>query len=207
MDTNVKNLISELEIAQPIAKSELNMVDPLQTLIAVMLSAQCRDTTVNKVTPALFAKYPTAQDYADADLEELRQMLKSLTLYKGKSKNIIALAKILVNEHNGQVPADYTKLVALPGIGPKSANVIMQRFGKTSGFVVDTHVFRVSRRLGLATEKTAEKVRAQLEAMIDRDLWNDTADRLILHGRYTCKARNPQCGTCQLESLCPKVGV
>ncbi len=207
MEKSVERIIDELKIAQPIARSELNMVNPLQTLVAVMLSAQCRDATVNKVTPTLFGRYQTVEDFAIADLDELRGYLNKLTLYKGKSSNIIALSKILVKKHDSRVPADYDKLVALPGIGPKSANVIMQRFGKTSGFVVDTHVKRVSYRLGLTTEKDPEKVRAVLETAINKELWNDTADRLILHGRYTCKARSPNCTVCQLETLCPKVDV
>lgn len=190
------------------AECALCFDSPLQLLIAVILSAQCTDERVNIVTRDLFQKYRTAKDFAEAPLAELEQAVRSTGFYKNKAKNIQACCKALVEKHGGEVPKTMEELYALAGVGRKTANVVLgTAFGIPSGVVVDTHVTRLSNRLGLTKQSDAVKIEKDLQALLPQDQWIDFSHRLIWHGRRVCNARKPRCEACDLESLCPKVGV
>lgn len=182
--------------------------DPLQALVATILSAQCRDDYVDRVTPALFTKYPTVQSFANADLEELRGMVCSINHYKKKAERIKKACELIIKHHNGQVPLDQKKLTALPGVGMKTANAVLRRCGiDDAGFVVDTHVKRVAYRLGLTSSEDANKARKELEVLVPKEEWGTAGWRMILHGRNKCHARGPQCHSCQLRQDCPQVSI
>lgn len=186
------------------ARIELNFSNPLELAVATILSAQCTDRRVNEVTAELFRKYRTPEDYAAADPEEFQEEIRSTGFFRNKTKSILGFAETLVEEHGGRVPDRMKDLVELPGIGRKTANVILgSGFGVNEGIVVDTHVKRVSRRLGLTDEKNPEKIEADLMELIPSEEWTDFGLRMIQHGRYTCTARKPACGECPLEDLCP----
>jgi endonuclease-3 len=188
----------------PGATTALLHDDAFQLLVATILSAQCTDERVNMVTPGLFKKYPTAKHLASADQSELEQEIRSTGFYKMKAKNIIACSKALVEKHNGVVPQTVDELVQLPGVGRKTANVVLgQAYGISSGIVVDTHVHRLSQRLGLSSADTAEKIEEDLLKIFPRSSWIDVGSVLILHGRKTCNARKPNCPECTLRDLCP----
>lgn len=190
------------------AECALRFDSPLQLLVAVILSAQCTDERVNIVTRDLFKKYRTAQDFAEAPLEDLEQAVRSTGFYKNKAKNIQACCKALVEKHGGEVPQTMEELHALAGVGRKTANVVLgTAFGIPSGVVVDTHVTRLSNRLGLTKQTDAVKIENDLAALLPQDQWIDFSHRLIWHGRRVCNARKPRCEACELESLCPKIGV
>lgn len=190
------------------AECALNFRTPLELLIAVILSAQCTDARVNIVTRDLFKRYRTAKDYADAPLEELEQAIRSTGFYRNKAKNIQACCRKLVERHGGKVPRDFEALVALDGVGRKTANVVMGvAFEVPSGVVVDTHVTRLTQRLGLTRETDAVKIERKLAELLPSDDWINFSHGLIWHGRRICIARKPRCAECALESLCPKVGV
>lgn len=192
----------------PAAKCALDFHSPLELLIATILSAQCTDVRVNLVTKELFRKYRSAADYAKAKSKELESEIKSTGFFRSKAKNIQAACRQLVAEHEGQVPEDLDSLVALPGVGRKTANVVLgTAFGIASGVVVDTHVRRISKRLGLTKQNDPEKIERDLMAVLPRKEWVDFSHRLIHHGRKICVARRPKCDVCTLNKVCPRVGV
>ena len=204
----VKGILAGLKKAYPEAECALTHATPLQLLIATILSAQCTDKRVNLVTPDLFRKYPTAEAFAGASLKTLEGMIHSTGFFRNKAKNIREACRRLVKEHNGQVPQSMEELLQLSGVARKTANVVLgTAYGVASGVVVDTHVFRISRRLGLTRAKTPEKVEQDLMAQIPAREWINFSHRLIHHGRRICSARSPQCTLCALEPHCRKVGV
>lgn len=192
----------------PAAKCALEFRSPLELLIATILSAQCTDVRVNLVTKELFRKYRSAAEYANAKTKELESEIKSTGFFRSKAKSIQAACRQLVDEHHGEVPQDLDSLVELPGVGRKTANVVLgTAFGIASGVVVDTHVRRVSKRVGLTTHKDPEKIERDLMAVLPRKEWVDFSHRVIHHGRKICVARRPKCAVCTLKKVCPQVGV
>ncbi len=193
----------------PDAECALNYSSPLELLVAVILSAQCTDERVNIVTRDLFRRYRTAADYANAPLEELEQVIRSTGFYRNKAKNIQGCCRALLEKHGGQVPKTLPELVALDGVGRKTANVVLgTAFGIPSGVVVDTHVTRLSNRLGLTKHKSdAVKIEHDLAALLPPEEWINFSHRLIWHGRRVCVARKPRCEACGLAEICPQVGV
>ena len=196
-------IAERLARAVPEARCELNFRDGFQLLIATILSAQSTDKAVNAVTPALFARYPTPAALAGAALEELEVIIKRTGFFRAKSKSIRGAAQKLVEEFGGEVPRTLEQLTTLPGVARKTANVVLgTAYGIASGFVVDTHVARVSQRLGLTHESEPAKVERDLCALFPRERWVDMGHRILLHGRYTCLARAPMCAECPLNELC-----
>ncbi|MCA9263979.1 MAG: endonuclease III [Planctomycetales bacterium] len=190
------------------AECALIHATPLQLLVATILSAQCTDERVNMVTPELFKRYPTAADLAAAPLPTLEKTIQSTGFFRNKARNIKACCQQLVDQYGGKVPERLDDLVELAGVGRKTANVVLgTAFGIPSGVVVDTHVGRISRRLGLTREKDAVKVERDLQALLPQKEWIQYSHRLIHHGRQICKARKPLCECCSLKDLCPRVGV
>jgi endonuclease-3 len=201
-------VVKILREAYPRAVCSLDFRSPLELLIATILSAQCTDERVNRVTQDLFAKYPSAAAYAQAPLKELEQAIQSTGFYHNKAKSILGCSQALLERHGGDVPRDIEQLVAMPGVGRKTANVVLgTAFGIASGVVVDTHVARISRRLGLSDEKTPEKIEEDLMGQFPQKEWIALSHRLIEHGRRVCTARKPQCIACPLGKICPRVGV
>ncbi len=187
----------------PGAKCSLDYKKPLELMVATILSAQCTDERVNKVTKDLFKKYKKAGDYADVDIEELEADIRSTGFYRNKAKSIKNCCAALVSDHKSKVPDSMEALVKLAGIGRKTANVILgNAYGKAEGVVVDTHVGRISRRLGLTTQKNAEKVETDLMGLIPKKDWTDFSHRMILFGREICQAKKPKCTDCPLEAIC-----
>ena len=190
------------EFPQP--KTALRHQDPFQLLVATILSAQCTDERVNMVTPGLFAKFADPEAFAGADQSELEREIRSTGFFRMKAKSIIACSRALVERHGSRVPEEMALLVELPGVGRKTANVVLgQAFGTASGVVVDTHVHRLAGRLGLSREKTPEKIEQDLMKVFPPSAWIDLGSVLILHGRRTCMARKPDCPRCVLRELCP----
>ncbi len=188
----------------PRTQTALHYHDPFQLLVAVILSAQCTDARVNLVTPALFSKLSTPIDFANANISELEKLIHSTGFYHNKAKNIIACAKAILERHNGVVPKTMDELHALPGVGRKTANVVLgDAFGIIEGVVVDTHVGRLSNRLGLTTKQDAVKIEKDLMKLIPKKKWFQFSHALILHGRKICSARKPLCSECLLSHLCP----
>ena len=183
-------------------KNLLHFETPFEALIATMLSAQSTDKRVNAVTSKLFKVANTPKDFANMDLNELENWIKSIGIYKNKAKNIKATSKILLEDYNGKVPKEKAELIKLPGVGNKTANVVLANAFDIPAFAVDTHVFRVSNRIGLADGKNVEQTEAQLTENVPKKDWNITHKRLITHGRAICKARNPLCEECELNKLC-----
>src|SRR5205823_13402831 len=167
----------------------------------------CTDARVNMVTPALFERYKTAQDFADADPKELERMIASTGFFRNKARNIVACCRAIVEEHGGQVPNTLEQLVKLPGVGRKTANVVLGDAFGVPGITVDTHVGRLSRRLGLTVHEDPEKVERDLMVLIPQAHWTLFSHRLIFHGRQVCDARRPDCDACTLKSFCPQIGV
>ena len=203
-----------LDVAQrlaglyPDAECALNFRTPLELLIATILSAQCTDERVNMVTRELFRRYRTAKAYAEAPLADIEELIRSAGFYRMKAKNIQNCCKALVEHHGGEVPKDLAALVVLAGVGRKTANVVLgTAFGIPSGVVVDTHVARLSRRLGLTERTDPVRIEAELMELLPQGSWIDFSHRMIQHGRRVCKARSPRCEACPLETLCPRVGV
>jgi endonuclease-3 len=180
----------------------LDFTNPLELLVATVLSAQCTDERVNQVTPNLFKKYPNAAAYANAPLEELEQDIRSTGFYHQKAKSIKAICQTLVDQYDGQVPKSMEELVQLPGVGRKTANVILGNAFGIPGIVVDTHCGRVSQRIGLTSQKTPEKIEADLMELVPRERWTKFSLQLIWHGRAICTARNPKCPKCPLLPHC-----
>jgi endonuclease-3 len=191
----------------PDAHCELDHASPLQLLVATILSAQCTDARVNLVTPALFARYPTAADYAGADRAELEEMIRSTGFFRAKTNALISLGAALVAEHGGQVPGRLAQLVTLPGVGRKTANVVLGNAFGVPGITVDTHVGRLARRFGWTTSEDPVVVEQEIGALFPRKDWTMLSHRMIFHGRRICHARNPACGACPLAPWCPSHGI
>jgi len=197
-------LLARLEREYPGARCALDHRDPLQLLVATILSAQCTDARVNQVTPALFRRCPTAADYAAIPAGELEALIQSTGFFRNKTRSLRSLGQALLERHDGRVPATMEELVALPGVGRKTANVVLgNAFGKNEGIVVDTHVGRLARRLGLTKETDPVRVERDLEPLFPRPKWALLAHLLISHGRSVCKAPRPRCSECVLVDLCP----
>jgi endonuclease III len=197
-------VFSRLRKAHPDAHCELDHETPLQLLGATILSAQCTDKRVNMVTPLLFRTYPTAQAMADAPPEQLEDIIRSTGFFRNKTKSLIGLGKALVERHNGVVPDTMEDLVRLPGVGRKTANVVLgNAFHKNEGIVVDTHVARVSQRLGLTKEMDPVRIEQDLMPLFPREDWALLSHLLIFHGRRICEARSPKCEICTLNDICP----
>lgn len=201
-------VVEVLAATYPDAECALIHENPLQLLIATILSAQCTDARVNMVTPGLFAKYPTAKALAEVPQEDLEQEIQSTGFFRSKAKNIRACCRDLVEKHGGEVPRDLDSLVQLAGVGRKTANVVLgTAFGIASGVVVDTHVARLSKRMGLTRATQPEKIEQDLMALLPDSEWVNFSHRMIHHGRRICAARKPLCGQCPLNDICPKIGV
>jgi len=190
----------------PEAKCELDFENPLQLLIATVLSAQCTDKRVNMVTPALFAKYPTAKDFASANRIELEELIRSTGFYRNKSTSILGLASAIETQFDGQVPNTLKQLVKLPGVGRKTANVVLSNAFETPGITVDTHVGRIARRLGWTANTDPVKVEFDLMEVFDNKKWTLLNHRLIFFGRRICHAKKPACGACPVAKMCPSFG-
>ena len=197
-----------LKKAYPRARVELGHRNALELLVATILSAQCTDSRVNQVTPALFKKYRTAKDYANADLKTFELEIRSTGFYKNKAKNIVNACKLLVEKHGGRVPETMAELVELPGVARKTANIVLaDAFGIIEGIPVDTHVWRLSQRLGLTKHDDQNKIEKDLCALLPRGQWWRFSTLLIWHGRRACMARKPACSKCVLNDFCPRAGV
>ncbi len=198
-----RQILDALERAHPEARCALDYRDAFQLSVATILSAQCTDERVNLVTPRLFAKYPDAPTLAAAPLADVEEIIRSTGFFRAKARSITGFARGLVEKHGGQVPRTIAELVPLPGVGRKTANVVIgHAYGVNEGIAVDTHVHRVANRLGLVREDDPLKIEAQLMALVPRERWTRTTDLLIFHGRKVCDARRPLCGSCPVFALC-----
>jgi endonuclease-3 len=201
-------IVNRLRKTYPKAQTALDHHSALELLVATILSAQCTDVRVNKVTPDLFARFRQASDYATADRSELEEMIRSTGFFRNKTKSIQGACRKIVDEFRGEVPETMEELLSLPGVARKTANVILGNyFGKACGVVVDTHVFRLSHRMGFSTAKTPDQVEKDLIALFPVKDWIDLGNLLIHHGRAVCSARQPKCDDCVVESHCPKTAV
>jgi endonuclease-3 len=199
----VQEILGILERTYPDAQCALLHSNPFQLLVATILSAQCTDERVNKVTPGLFQKYPTPRDFAAASQEELENEIRSTGFFRNKTKSIIGASRKIVADFGGKVPKAMEQLLTLPGVARKTANVVLgTAYGQAAGVVVDTHVHRISRRLDLTREDTPEKIEQDLMRIIPREKWISFAHQVIIHGRQRCWARKPNCPDCPLEKLC-----
>lgn len=200
--TDAEKIFSLLEKDYPDAHCELNYSTTFELLVAVILSAQCTDKRVNRITPALFAKYSAPEDFASVPQEELEKLIYSCGFYHNKAKNIIAASKAIVKDYGGKVPDTFDGLLSLPGVGRKTANVVFSVGYGGDGIAVDTHVFRTARRLNLSQGKTPFEVEKDLMKAVPEGMRNRTHHLLIFHGRYRCKSRNPDCAGCRLTEYC-----
>jgi len=206
--TRVANVTKLLIGEYPDAATELDYRSPWELLVATVLSAQCTDVRVNKVTPGLFDRWPRPEDLASASQEDVETMIRSTGMFRQKASSLRAAAASVVSDHGGEVPADLEALVALPGVGRKTAKVVLgEGFGIAAGVTVDTHVRRLARRLGLTRLEDPEKIAVELETFLPQAVWIKFSTRLILHGRRVCSARSPRCDECVLSKVCPKIGV
>jgi len=197
-------IFDALAATYPDAKCALDHRNPYELLVATILSAQCTDKRVNMVTPALFARYPDARALADANPDDLQEMIRSTGFFRNKTKSLLGMARAVTAQHGGDVPGTMAELHALPGVGRKTANVVLgNAFGRDEGVVVDTHVTRLSGRLGLTRESDAVKIEQDLMRIFPTSRWTPLAHLLISHGRAVCDARRPRCDICSVESLCP----
>jgi endonuclease-3 len=202
--TRVLEIIELLEKEHPDAKIALNYTNPLELLVATILSAQCTDRRVNIVTNALFKKYRKAEDYANADLEELEEDIRPTGFYRNKARNIKKCCQILVEKFNSQVPKTMEEMLELPGVARKTANIVLSNaYGVIEGIAIDTHVRRLARRLRLTEHEDPNKIESDLMKIVPKDKWMKFTDLLIFHGRRICVARKPKCGICVLNKLCP----
>ncbi len=202
--TRVEEILRRLHVAYPDAKCSLDFTNAYQLLVATILSAQCTDERVNMVTPALFARYPAPEDLAGARTEELEELIRSTGFFRNKTKSLLGMANAIVDRHGGRVPETMDELVKLPGVGRKTANVVLgNAFGRNEGIVVDTHVTRVGGRLGLTKHTDAVKIEEDLVPLVPRDEWTDVSHLFIFHGRAICRAPTPRCEACMLVDLCP----
>lgn len=196
-------IVEKLKEMYPDAKCSLDFKTPFEMLVAVCLSAQCTDERVNKTTPSLFAVYDTPEDFANADLEQLEKLIHPCGFYKNKAKNLKAAGKKIIDNFNSEVPKDMEKLMTIPGVGRKSANVIMlEAFNDPQGIAVDTHAKRISNRLGFSKESEPTKVEADLCKLIPKEYWKDVNHIFIWHGRNTCTSQSPKCEKCELKKYC-----
>ena len=200
----ISRVLDKLNQLYPEAATALNYNNPFQLLVATILAAQCTDKRVNKVTEGLFKKYKGPEDFAAADQRELEEDIKECGLFRNKSKNIIAASKQLVEKYGGQVPADFDELVKLPGVGRKTANVILANAFGIPAFAVNTHVYRLAHRLGFSQAKDVYGVERDLNEKIPKSLWIKAHHWLIYHGRNVCKAQKPLCDICNLKEDCPE---
>ena len=205
--TRAPQVLSVLQATYPDARTELAFTTPFELLVATVLSAQATDISVNAATPALFARYPDAHAMSVATPEDIEPLIRSIGLYRGKARNLAALARLLVERHGGEVPNDFDAVVALPGAGRKTANVVLSNAYEYPAIAVDTHVGRLARRLGLSTQTNPDHVEADLQKLFPRDRWVFLHHALILHGRRVCYARRPECAACAMAPFCPRVGV
>ncbi len=204
----IVRILKILEETYPDAKCSLDYKSPFQLLVATILSAQCTDKRVNWVTPALFKKYPNAHALAHAKPHDVEELIRSTGFYKQKAKSLLGSAQAIAHEHSGKVPQAMEELSKMPGVGRKTANVVLgNAFGKPDGMVVDTHVKRISYRLGLTKHREPSKVEKDLNALIPKEYWIQFPHWLIHHGRAICKAPRPLCSICCLNAVCPKKGV
>lgn len=201
-----RRINKELAVAYPDAHCELNFSNPLELLVATILSAQCTDVRVNMVTPALFARYPTAADYASANRAELEGLIASTGFFRNKAANIIGMAQTVVGKFDGKVPNRLDDLITLPGVGRKTANVVLGNAFGVPGITVDTHMGRLARRFGWTTHEDPVKVEFDIMDLIPRQEWTLLSHRVIFHGRRICFARRPACGVCPIQKLCPSFG-
>ena len=203
---NQKDVIKIIEILKntyPDAKCSLDFATPFEMLIAVILSAQCTDDRVNKTTPSIFSKYNTPEDFANMDVKLLEQLIHPCGFYKNKAKSIKETSSILIKQYNGKVPQTMEELMSLPGVGRKTANVVMlEAFNKPQGIAVDTHCKRIANRIGLSDENDPEKIEKDLLKIIPKEYYKDVNHILIWHGRNTCIARNPKCDLCPIKDFC-----
>jgi endonuclease-3 len=203
-----RQIISVLKKTYPDFRCELNFANPLQLLIATILSAQCTDKRVNMVTPNLFKKYRTAADFAAARIEELEELIKTTGFFHNKAKNIKGCCQGLVEKHGGEVPKTMDDLHALPGVGRKTANVVLaEAFRISVGVIVDTHVTRLTNRFGIIKGSDAVKIETELMKLVPQEDWIAFSHCLVWHGRRRCDARKPDCGRCEIADVCPKLGV
>lgn len=195
-------VLDRLEEAYPNAESALNFKNTWQLIVAVVLSAQTTDVSVNKISGPLFERYPTPESLAGASQDDVEQIIKTIGMYRTKSKNIINLARQILDEHDGKVPGDFDQLVKLPGVGRKTANVVLAVGFGEQRIAVDTHVFRVSNRIGLCHEKDVLKTELALQKILPKDRWSEGHHSLIWHGRKVCHARKPDCDNCVIKEKC-----
>ena len=200
--SQINKILDSLEEIYPEAECALNYREVFELLVAVALSAQTTDKSVNAVTPALFEKYPDAEAFASADVEEVEAILKRVGMYKTKTKNLLAMCRKLIEEYDGKVPDTYDELVKLPGVGRKTANVVLSVGFGEQRIAVDTHVFRVANRIGLVNEKDVLRTELALMEIVPERRWSKTHHSLIFHGRNCCDARKPKCEICCISDLC-----
>lgn len=200
-------ILHRLDAAMPEAEIELDYTTPLELVVAVALSAQTTDRRVNMVTPALFARFKTAADYAAVEPADLEPYIKTVGLFRNKAKSLVKLGRALVDRHGGNVPGSRAELAELPGVGNKTAGVVSIHLGTDFAFPVDTHILRLSRRMGLTTQTGPDEVEADLQKLFPRDLWFKGHQLIIWHGRRCCAALRPECHRCVVAELCPKKGV
>ena len=198
----ISDVLDILDKTYPDAKAELNYTTPYELLIATILSAQCTDVRVNKTTEVLFQKYNTPEKMVTLSIDDLGNIIKSCGFYNSKSKNILLTSQILIDKHDSKVPDTMKELTKLPGVGRKTANVVLSNAFDIPSIAVDTHVFRVSNRIGIANAINVEETEKQLRRRIDRDRWSKSHHTLIFHGRRICKSRNPKCDICPVNSYC-----
>ncbi|MBM3743974.1 MAG: endonuclease III [Actinobacteria bacterium] len=206
-EDSAKAIYRILSKRYPNVTCELDFMDPLQLLVATVLSAQCTDKRVNAVTPVLFKRYKKVEDFSGANLRELQAIIKSTGFYRAKAKNIKGLAMKIVKDYGGQVPDNLDQLVTLPGVGRKTANVVLGHAFNTPGITVDTHFGRLSRRFGWTKETDPVKVEFAVAKLIPEKEWTNLSQRMIWHGRRICHSRKPACGACPLAELCPSFGI
>ena len=204
---NALETLNRLEAVYPEAECALVHDNPFQLLVATILSAQCTDVRVNQVTPNLFQNYPEAVALAGAELTAVEELIRSTGFFRSKAKNLIGCASALVALHNGEVPAELQSLIALPGVGRKTANVVLGNAFEIPGMVVDTHVKRIAFRLGWTRQADPVKVESDLGRLLPKEKWNGASHTLIFHGRAFCKAPTPSCSVCPIEDSCPRNGV
>ena len=203
MKKDSKQIVKLLKERYPDATCSLDFETPFEMVVAVMLSAQCTDERVNKTTPSIFAKYNKPEDFVNIDIEELEELIHPCGFYKNKAKNLQACAKVLCEKYNGDVPQTMEELVTLPGVGRKSANVIMlEAFGNPQGIAVDTHCKRIANKMGLSKEKDPEKIEQDLIKFFDKNDFKNINHLLVWHGRNICDARKPRCEECPVKEMC-----
>ncbi|MBN1357029.1 endonuclease III [bacterium] len=200
-------IIDRLEKAIPDAGSALDYTNPLQCLVATILSAQCTDARVNMVTPSLFKKYPTVRAFAEADRVELENEIRSTGFFRNKAKSIQSCCRELLDVHGGRVPDTMAELIALEGVGRKTANCVLANAYAQPAVMVDTHVIRLSGRMGLTRETNPDKIEIELKSLLPRERWTPASHLIIHHGRRTCTARKPGCDRCVISGLCPRIGI